>query len=64
MKFRIRNFAFIALAALALTTTPHRAYAAVDTYLTVDGGGGGEAPSPTPRPPNTWWSALLSIVGL
>jgi hypothetical protein len=54
MKSRIRNFAFVALAALALTATPYRAHAAVDQYLTMDGDGGDSGSSaPAPPPPGS-----------
>jgi hypothetical protein len=64
MKSNIRTFVLATLVAAALATCPHRASAAVDSYLTIDGISDESSSSSAPtHTSSSAWSAFLSFLG-
>jgi hypothetical protein len=61
MKSNFRTFVLATLVAAALATCPHRASAAVDSYLTIDGISGESSSSSAPT--HSAWSTFLSFLG-
>jgi Spy/CpxP family protein refolding chaperone len=49
---------------LTMAAAPHRALAASENYLTLDGGGGSDSGSHTTQPEVTWWNSLLWMLGV
>ena len=64
MKSNFRTFVLATLVAAALAACPHRASAAVDSYLTIDGISDESSSSSAPtHTSSSAWSAFLSFLG-